>query len=641
MDKATRNAIERATQQARKLLDEDFSSQLEGTYDVLRSGVIAPEGGAHLSVRQLFQRAKIVAAIEHKKAGGTTAAEAVKDYVRDAAFTTLNRFVAIKMLEARQLVQECISKGEQSAGYKEYCGLAPGVGLLPDTAGYRLYIESLFDEFSTEIKVLFDRRDAASLLWPKRQTFEALLAVLNAPDLSSVWSEDETIGWVYQFFNSGDERKEMRDSSSAPQNSRELAVRNQFFTPRYVVQFLVDNTLGSMWAEMHGEQTHLAQLCEYLARSEDRSSIERARKDPRDLRVLDPACGSGHFLLYSFDLLLTIYEEAWGVTEADAPASESTGRTLKDDYPDIGDLRRATPQLIVEHNLYGVDIDPRCAQIAALALWLRAQRAWKDLGIGASDRPRITRTHIVVAEPMPGDAALMHEFAERLDPPLLRDLFTKMVSESHLAGELGTLLRIEDGIATELKRAREQFVSLRNKPAFLPGMEPEQKQGSLNLSGIDDDRFFHEAEARIAAALRLFAETAPVEASVRRRLFSGDAAQGIALMDVTRSRFDVVLMNPPFGACSLPAKKEFERSYPRTKNDVYAAFVERGIELLHPRGRLGAITSRTGFFLSSFQKWREEVLIPKAPPVIVADLGLGVLDGAMVETAAYCLEAVA
>ena len=98
-------------------------------------------------------------------------------------------------------------------------------------------------------------------------------------------------------------------------------------------------------------------------------------------------------------------------------------------------------------------------------------------------------------------------------------------------------------------------------------------------------------------------------------------------------------MNPPFGAGSARAKKEFERAYPRTKNDVYAAFVERGIELLTSRGRLGAITSRTGFFLSSFQKWREEVLLKRAPPAVVADLGYGVLDSAMVETAAYCLEA--
>lgn len=637
MDKATRSAIERATQQARKLLDEDFSSQLEGTFDVLRSGAIADEGGAHLSARQTFQRGKIAAAIDHKRAAGTPPSDAVADYVRDAAFTTLNRFVALKMLEARQLVQECITKGEESAGYREFCGMAPGLSLLPDSAGYRLYLESLFDEFSTEIKVLFDRHDPASLLWPKRKTFVDLLAVLNAPDLSGVWEEDETIGWVYQFFNSGDERKAMRDSSSAPRNSRELAVRNQFFTPRYVVQFLVDNTLGRMWVEMHGEDTALVKLCEYLVQGNEEAEQLRPRKDPRDLRILDPACGSGHFLLYSFDLLLTIYEEAWAAKSA-LPKSEVTGRTLQEDYPDLAELRRAAPQLIVELNLHGVDIDPRCTQIAALALWLRAQRAWRDSGIGASDRPRIQRTHIVVAEPMPGDVELVDEFAARLDPPLLRGLFKKMVEESQLAGELGTLLRLENGIASELNLARKLFVRQQRTTAFLPGMEPVIKQGTPDLSGIDDDQFFHEAEVHILDALRVFAETAAGSASVRRRLFANDAAQGVALIDLARTRFDVVLMNPPFGACSLIAKKAFDKSYPRTKNDVYAAFVERGIEFLHTRGFLGAITSRTGFFLSSFHKWREEVLLKEAPPTVFADLGSGVLDGAMVETAAYCLE---
>jgi hypothetical protein len=97
-------------------------------------------------------------------------------------------------------------------------------------------------------------------------------------------------------------------------------------------------------------------------------------------------------------------------------------------------------------------------------------------------------------------------------------------------------------------------------------------------------------------------------------------------------------MNPPFGAGSLIAKRDFESSYPRTKNDVYAAFVERGIELLRVHGILGALTSRTGFFLSSFQRWREELLLKEVQPTVFADLGYGVLDSAMVEVAAYCLE---
>src|SRR5207245_1654562 len=126
-------------------------------------------------------------------------------------------------------------------------------------------------------------------------------------------------------------------------------------------------------------------------------------------------------------------------------------------------------------------------------------------------------------------------------------------------------------------RAREQFVRQRQSTGFLPDMEPVRKQGELDLSGIDDDRFFHEAEVRIVEALRAFTQSAVGGDNVRRRLFAGDAAQGMALIDLLRTRFDVVLMNPPFGAGSLAAENEFEKSYPRTKNDLYAAFVERGV----------------------------------------------------------------
>ena len=247
------------------------------------------------------------------------------------------------------------------------------------------------------------------------------------------------------------------------------------------------------------------------------------------------------------------------------------------------------------------------------------------------------RTHIVVAEPMPGDAALVEEFAARLDPPLLRDLFRKMVSEMRLAGELGTLLRVEEGIAAELRRAREQFVKQRQTTGFLPGMEPVRRQGELDLSGIDDDGFFHEAEARIVEALRHFAEAAAGGASVRRRLFAGDAAQGIALIDLLRTRFDVVLMNPPFGEAIESHFKTLERQYPRSKRDLATAFVDRGLALLAPRGALGVLLSRKLFFVDTQSEWRRHILgsYTLSP---CADLGHRVLDGALVEVAAAVVQ---
>ncbi|MCO5759988.1 MAG: hypothetical protein NHG36_00550, partial [Chromatiaceae bacterium] len=167
MDKDTRNRIERATQSARALLERDFADQLAGVFDIRPDGTLPTAPGSHLDAAQRVVWGKLMAAVEHHRASGQQASEAVATHLREAAFTTLNRFVALKMLEARGLVQECVSRGEQSTGFREFCGLAPGLVQLPDH-GYRLYIESLFDELSTEVKVLFDRRDLSSLLWPRR-----------------------------------------------------------------------------------------------------------------------------------------------------------------------------------------------------------------------------------------------------------------------------------------------------------------------------------------------------------------------------------------------------------------------------------------------------------------------------------------
>ena len=394
VEKQSRHAISNVAQSLRRLLEDEYTAQLDGIYDIRSSGLVATEPGEHLTPERIVTRGKIVAAVEYHRAAGLSASEAVDRFVRDAAFTTLNRFVALKMLEGRELIQEAVSGGENSVGYREYTGLAPGVATLGDGEGYRLYLESLFDELASEIKVLFDRQDAASLLWP-RNAFEAMLAELNNSDLDTVWEDDETIGWFYQFFNSKEERQQMRDESQAPRNSRELAVRNQFFTPRYVVQFLVDNTLGRIWIEMTGGDTRLAEKCEYFVTLEEQRR-PRPFQDPRDFKILDPACGSGHFLLYCFDLLDVMYHEAW---ERGLRVDEATEPTLRDNYETIEELERAIPVFIVERNLHGIDIDPRAAQIAALAIWLRAQGSWRDAGISADQCPQIRRTGVVIAEP--------------------------------------------------------------------------------------------------------------------------------------------------------------------------------------------------------------------------------------------------
>ncbi|MFB1496658.1 Eco57I restriction-modification methylase domain-containing protein [Thiocapsa sp. N5-Cardenillas] len=688
---------------------------MAGVFDIRLDGSISAEPGSHLDAAQRIVRAKLVAAVEHIRVSGIGVqdlaeqgrfAEAVAGFLREASFTTLNRFVALKMLEARSLVQECISRGEQSSGFKEFCGLAPGLVQLPDR-GYRLYIESLFDEIGREVRVLFDRRDPASLLWPRRQALTDLLEILNHPGLggfsaqgseirvqgsvatspeprtlnpepSTVWEQDETIGWFYQYYNDPSERKRMRDESAAPRNSRELAVRNQLFTPRYVVEFLTDNSLGRIWYEMTRGETRLKEQCRYLVRrpneiflqSDDALSPQpdaaielsqeellqrpveipyRPLKDPRLIRMLDPACGSMHFGLYAFDLYQVIYEEAWDL-DFPLPSRSDAGAEglapLHALYATKEDYLRDIPRLIIEHNIHGIDIDPRAAQIAGLSLWLRAQRAWQEQGLRREDRPRIRRSNIACAEPMPGEGAYLDEFiAAHLsttpEQRLLGQLVRRVFAAMRLAGEAGSLLKIEDEIAGAVAEARQQWLTGAKKPEQL-GLfgddrpAPEQLAIGLDVIGITDAAFWEDAEGRIYAALREYAERTAYSGGYQRRLFADDMARGFAFIDLCRQRYDVALMNPPFGDASLPSKPYIETTYGDTKGDVYKAFVECFQARLVPAGYLGILSSRTGFFLGQSEDWRIRVVLRLYRPICLADLGSGVLD-AMVEVAAYVL----
>ena len=669
MDKQTRNLIQKSTQDARWLLESEFSEQLEGTFDILPNGHITPLPGKHLSDEQKIIREKIVAAIAHEKACGVSDAEAVANYLRVASFTALNRFAALKMLEARGLVQECVSKGEQSSGFKEFCGLAPGLAVLPDK-GYRLFIESLFDELSTEIRILFDRRDLASLLWPRRKAQEGLFEILNREEISNIWCEDETIGWVYQYFNSSEERKKMRDESAAPRNSRELAVRNQFFTPRYVVAFLTDNTLGRIWYEMRQGQTRLKDTCRYLVRrpieiflksgetapkispQEDLSQEELLRqpvyiphrqiKDPRNIKMLDPACGSMHFGLYAFDLFEIIYEEAWKL-ECSLGKSAFTRlpefKPLTETYADKETFLSDVPRMIIEHNIHGIDIDHRATQIAALSLWLRAQRFWQGLGVKASERPRISRSNIVTAEPMPGEKDMLKEFTVGLYPRVLGQLVEKIFDKMKLAGEAGSLLKIEEEIRDEVSKARQQWLKA-PKPEqqllFPNDAKRKLKQQELcfDLSGVTDEMFWEQAEELILDALKAYAEQVENGRTSQRRLFTEDAAHGFAFIDLCRKRYDVVLMNPPFGLSPKSVFGYFKDAYSDTYVDLYACSVTRG-RTLAPLGSVGAITSRAFLTTKKLVRWRTNEVVEYIQ--VLLDLGLGVMDDAFVEACAYVL----
>ncbi|MCX6876553.1 MAG: SAM-dependent methyltransferase [Verrucomicrobia bacterium] len=689
-DQKTRNLLQRTVTACRKLLDEEFAAQRRGTYGINDDGTAAPLATlAHLPDEDMQVAQLLRDRLDHLVAGlvgqGKNEADARKEAVgrltREQAFTVLNRLAALRMAEERGIVLECVRHGLQSEGFllfQQSAGSAFG-----DTwMAYRAYLFVLFDELAVDLGVLFSRWDPAGLLFPRQEALEAVLGELGGTgnaaardDLTPeafnhIWAEDETIGWIYQYYNDPAERKKMRDESAAPRNSRELAVRNQFFTPRYVVEFLTDNTLGRIWYEMTQGNTHLKDQCRYLVRRPNeiflsegeaapsnsdnpQSAIpnpqsqeellqqpvfvpHRPLKDPRTILMLDPACGSLHFGLYAFDLFEEIYEEAWDMAER----MKAEGRSMKEleaacpefssfilhtsSFQSKDEFLRQVPRLIIEHNIHGIDIDPRCAQIAGLSLWLRAQKSWQRLGLTASLRPTVTRSNIVCAEPMPGEKELLREFVEREFPPEERGVFLRLLEaifdKMQLAGEAGSLLKIEEEIRAAIDAERAKH----------------QEEFDFEGQQLTSDTFWQQFEARVYTSLRDYAEQAENGGGFQRRLFAEDAARGFAFIDICSKHYDVALMNPPFGDASLPSKPYIEETYGDTKGDVYKAFVECFHARLVRAGYLGIISSRTGFFLGQSEDWRTRVVLRLFRPIALADLGSGVLD-AMVEVAAYVL----
>jgi len=670
MEKNVRNTLRKIVIKCRKLLERSIGELLEGRYGVHSDGMMEDgEGLVHLLDDERGYRENIKVHIDHIRAGGFGAADAVEQLVREISFTHLNRLCAYKIMETRKFILETMGRGLNSKGYKFYLADHPDEERLWKAGKqYEAYVHYLADvgaRLSEEIRVLFSPNDLANHIFPPQKVLEEVLELINNDQLRDIWDSDETIGWIYQYFTPKELRDKARKANPAPQNSYELAFLNQFYTPRYVVEFLTDNTLGRTWYEMRKGETALRERCEYMVirpneiflvegeespmeDEEDKTKEElsqeellkkevyiphRVKKDPRELKILDPACGSGHFLLYCFDLLLSIYEEAY--------FDRDLGPGLKRDFPTLADLKKAVPGLIMGRNLHGIDIDLRATQMTALALWLRAQRAYWESGIKDGNKPRITRANIVCAEPMPGEKRMLEEFTSRIKPKIIGKMVVHIFEKMKLAGEAGSLLKIEEEIKEAVVDAKERWLAnpKTRQQTLFGGFVQGTEQAVLDFAGITDADFWEEAEARVLEGLQEYAEMASGGKGLAKKLFSDDAAQGFAFIDICRKRYDIVLMNPPFGHASKPSKEYIEMSYTRTKNDVYAAFVERGINQLFSRGKLGAITSRTGFFLKSFQKWREEILLQEVVPTVVADLGFGVLDTAMVETAAYCLEA--
>lgn len=642
--------IERFVSAAKNLLMQNVTEMLQQWYGIWADGhtigveqLPSQDTDIVHTARMLRDRLQhLMAALPDTDTDTDKERQAVGQLVAEQAFTQLNRFCALRMCEERDLIMESIRGGYESAGFMAYDSIAQNIGA-SRYERYRCYLLSVFDELSIELPAVFDRFSPFGLLFPDESTLMKLLELINDSQLSAwfdeqnavtvnFWKEDETLGWMFQDYNSLEERRKMREASSKPRNSREMAVRNQFFTPEYVVRFLTDNSLGRIWYEMtRGESRIGEEQCRYMIRRPGEPLEERKLKEPTEILSLDPTCGSMHFGLYLYEVYEYIYMDAW-----------DNQPSLLQEFREVHTretFHREVPRLILENNIYGCEIDPRALQIAALSLWLRAQKSYSQMGLDAAERPLITRSNLVLAEAMPGNKRLLKGLMDEFDKPMQR-LLTTIWNKMKYVGEAGLLFKMEKEISDDIEYLRKNWskVNQNRNVSFYDSEERRAEVMAANEARTElrhhKDEFFEEIAERLQTALQELSSRLSEEEGYENALFSEDATRGFAFIELCQKRFDCIVMNPPFGEGSEHTSQYMNDNYPAWSKNLVCAFFDRMQDMLDDDGKLGAIFDRTVMIKSSYETFRRRNLCGFI--TACADTGWGVLD-ASVETSTLVL----
>jgi hypothetical protein len=634
MDKERRSRLKRVVTEARKVVEEDVRIQLRRLgFD--ESGKVRPvEELSYLSSEDKELRNKIVEAVEKEKTGGISDREAFDRYVRHVGFTYVNRIAALRAMEVRKLIKETVLRRDVYGGrsLREY-EIAEREGIVDPYRLLKTCLVEAFREVSAEIKVLFDVNSEYSLVFPGHKALLELFRLLSEEVPEEDWKEDDIIGWIYQYYNE-EARAEFKRSKQKPK-ADDIPVINQFYTPRWVVRVLVDNTLGRLWLEMNGRCPKLGdpivrtkeqlanpsgdtvdEFCSYLVPL-SQEPPPRKKKRVREIKILDPACGSGHFLVYAFDVLYKMYKE-------DEPETSV----------------KEIPRLILEHNLYGIDIDLRAVQLAALSLYLKAKSYNRKL--------KITKMNLVCADARITDGKVRKVFLERFgDDPELQKIFAKIFEDLEYTYEIGSLLKVREPFERLLERRRREGGVQAILLPRIRGQTVISRSGKIEGQAKLDMKITEDKEAvqiiaiprevtleHMLNALKEFEREAMEKRDMGTLLFATEAEKSVGLLALLTQKYDVVLMNPAYGNMPSRTKDYVKKHYQRTKKDYYTAFIEQAIDLTEENGFIGMLTSRTFMFLKAFQNVREDILLNDATPELILDAGFGILDGATVETAA-------
>ena len=517
--------------------------------------------------------------------------------INECVFTLFNRIAAIKVMEAKELFPEIITRRKENAGrsfehnaWLEEHPEERGA----EREGLKHFLTDQFDRLGENIPLY--KADYPYALMPTADELHEIIEKFNGIEEDAdcgaeVWKGDDILGWLYENFNAVE--KEALKASGEKTEYNKVSLQSQVYTPQWVVKFLVDNTLGKSYLEMFPDSSIKKK---YQIANAPTMQMQHP-KDLREMKVLDPACGSGNFLIYAFSLLYELYMDQM----------ENYGR----DYS-----RRDIPKMIVENNLYGVDLDERAAQITQIALFVKA----RELGGHRSKWPAYT--HVVST----------HFFLP--DYENIKDTFEILGSWSEKQKQ--SIKLIWNDLCNAYK-----FGSLVRVEERLDALMPNEDNHML----FSNDQFenLFSFKNNITTQLRNQVKNWSGEGSNAYTLSKANDA--ISFLEIISQKYDVVVANPPYTDSADFGKelKEFvEENYKRPykcNTNLYAAFIKRCCELADDvYGKIGMIHPLTFMYIKTFEDVRK-LIVDNYHINILVELGLGgVFPNAQVDSTMYVIE---
>lgn len=494
--------------------------------------------------------------------------------VKECVFTLFNRLAALKVMEDRELFPEVIRRraehGNLSYSHKMWLEEHPDKRSA-ERMGLKEFLSDKFQQLFEEYGIPLYKADHPYAVMPTADELDEIITAFNDIEQdeqcgNNIWKSDDILGWMYENFNTV-EKVQLKESGEKIEYDK-VFLQSQIYTPQWVVKFLVDNTLGKQYLEMYPDSRFMIDeetgKTKYLIANAPKQQVRHPKENGvLDIKLIDPACGSGNFLIYAFSVFYDMYVDQM----------ENYGADFS---------RRDIPKFIVEHNLYGVDLDERAVQITQIALFIKAMQLKGRRG-KMPTYCNVVSSHFTLPayEKIAATFDMGDSHWDDKQREVLKDIWNDLCN----AHKFGSLIRLKEKIEA---------------------LMPSQEVTLFNEFQIAD--FFSFREQALSILRQQVHQWGGEGSNAYSLSLVNDA---MTFLDILTTSFDVAVANPPYTDSSDfgPELKEFaEANYKKPMKfniNLYACFIKRCCELTDELGKVGMIHPHTFMFIKTFEDVRK------------------------------------